>query len=231
MKKAILSTAVVSALFAGTVLADGHLATFNVDTELALTNDYRFRGISQTDEEPAVQGGMTVGHSTGVYAGVWASSMQSGAELDYFAGFNFDLASVSLVAEYRMYDYTGKYAVDPDYEEWSVTASAMGASVGVIYSDDYSGTGAEYTRYGAAYNLPVGPLVLHAHAGLNDFDETYVNLYGEDQYVDYEVAASMTLVDNVSVKVAWVGTDLDKAVVGGTDIAEDALILTVSASL
>lgn len=230
MKKAILSTAVVSALFAGTALAQEQVASFNVNTEVALTTDYRFRGISQTDEDPAVQGGMTLGHKSGVYAGVWASSMQSGAELDYFAGFNFDLASVSVGAEYRMYDYTGDYAVDPDYEEVSVTASAMGATVGVIYSDDYSGSGAEYFRYGAAYNLPVGPLMLHAHAGLNDFDTPYF-VDGEDQYVDYEVAASMNLVDNVSVKVSWVGTDLDKAQVGGFDLAEDALILTVSASL
>jgi len=230
MKKAILSTAVVSALFAGTALAQEQVAAFNVNTEVALTTDYRFRGISQTDEDPAVQGGMTLGHKSGVYAGVWASSMQSGAELDYFAGFNFDLAAVSVGAEYRMYDYTGDYAVDPDYEEVSVTASAMGATVGVIYSDDYSGSGAEYFRYGAAYNLPVGPLVLHAHAGLNDFDAPYF-VDGEDQYVDYEVAASMNLVDNVSVKVSWVGTDLDKAQVGGFDLAEDALILTVSASL
>ena len=228
MKKATLTTAVVSALLAGTALADGHLATFNVDTELALTNDYRFRGISQTDEEPAVQGGMTLGHTSGAYAGVWASSMQSGAELDYFAGYSLDIASVNIDAEYRFYDYTGDYAIDPDYEEWSLTASAMGASVGVIYSDDYSGTGAEYTRYGAAYNLPVGPLMLHAHAGLNDFDQPYF-ADGEDQYIDYEVAASMTLVDNVSVKVAWVGTDLEKAAIG--DLAEDAVILTVSASL
>ena len=225
MKKAILSTAVVSALFAGTALAE-----LNVDTELALTTDYRFRGVSQTDEEPAVQGGMTLGHTSGAYAGVWASSMQSGAELDYFAGYSLDVASVNVGAEYRYYDYTGDYAIDPDYDEWSLTASAMGASVGVIYSDDYSGTGAEYTRYGAAYNLPVGAVTFHAHAGLNDFDQPYF-ADGEDQYVDYEVAASMTLVDNVSVKVAWVGTDLDKAQVGGLDLAEDAFILTVSAAL
>jgi len=223
MKKAILSTAVVSALFAGTALAE-----LNVDTEVALTNDYRFRGISQTDEEAAIQGGMTLGHTSGAYAGVWASSMQSGAELDYFAGYSLDVASVNIDAEYRFYDYTGKYAIDPDYDEWSVTASAMGASVGVIYSDDYSGTGAEYTRYGAAYNLPVGPLMLHAHAGLNDFDQPFF-ADGEDQYLDYEVAASMNLIDNVSVKVAWVGTDLEKAAIG--DLAEDAVILTVSAAL
>ncbi len=223
MKKAILSTAVVSALFAGTALAE-----LNVDTEVALTNDYRFRGISQTDEEAAIQGGMTLGHTSGAYAGVWASSMQSGAELDYFAGYSLDVASVNIDAEYRFYDYTGEYAIDPDYDEWSVTASAMGASVGVIYSDDYSGTGAEYTRYGAAYNLPVGPLMLHAHAGLNDFDQPFF-ADGEDQYLDYEVAASMNLIDNVSVKVAWVGTDLEKAAIG--DLAEDAVILTVSAAL
>lgn len=225
MKKAILSTAVVSALFAGTALAE-----LNVNAEVALTNDYRFRGISQTNEDPAIQGGMTLGHSSGVYAGVWASSMQSGAELDYFAGLNFDLASVTLGAEYRMYDYTGDYAVDPDYEEWSLTASTMGATVGVIYSDDYSGTGAEYTRYGAAYSLPVGPLTLSAQAGMNDFDQPYF-ADGEDQYMDYEVAASMNLIDNVSVKLAWVGTDLEKEAVGGLDLAEDAVILTVSAAL
>ncbi len=230
MKKSILSLAVVSALFAGTALAQEQVAPFDVTAEVALTSDYRFRGVSQTDEEPAIQGGMTLGHKSGVYAGVWASSMQSGAELDYFAGFNFDLASVSVGAEYRMYDYTGDYAVDPDYEELSVTASAMGATVGVIYSDDYSGTGAEYTRYGAAYNLPVGPVMLHAHAGLNDFDQPYF-ADGEDQYMDYEVAASMNVVDNVTVKVAWVGTDLETEAVGGLDLAEDAVILTVSASL
>ena len=230
MKKAILSTAVVAALFAGTALAEEHLAELNVDTELALTTDYRFRGVSQTNEDPAVQGGMTLGLSSGIYAGVWASSMASGAELDYFAGLNVDFASVTLGAEYRYYDYTGDYAVDPDYEELSVTASAMGATLGVIYSDDYSGTGAEYTRYGAAYNLPVGPLMLHAHAGLNDFDQPYF-ADGEDQYMDYEVAASMNVVDNVTVKVAWVGTDLEKEAVGGLDLAEDAVILTVSAAL
>ena len=230
MKKAILSTAVVAAIFAGSALADEHLAAFNIDAEVALTTDYRFRGISQTDEEAAVQGGITVDHKTGVYAGVWASSMQSGAELDYFAGVNFDLASVTLGAEYRMYDYTGDYAVDPDYEELSVTASAMGATVGVIYSDDYSGTGAEYTRYGAAYNLPVGPLMLHAHAGLNDFDQPYF-ADGEDQYMDYEIAAMVDVAENVTMKVSWVGTDLEKASVGGLDLAEDAFILSVSAAL
>ena len=228
MKNVILSTAVVSALFAGTALAQEQVPSLNVDTELALTTDYRFRGISQTDEEPAVQGGLTLGHSTGAYAGVWASSMQSGAELDYFAGYSLDIASLNIDAEYRFYDYTGKYAIDPDYDEWSVTASAMGASASVIYSDDYSGTGAEYTRYGAAYNLPVGPLMLHAHAGLNDFDQPFF-ADGEDQYMDYEVAASMNVIDNVSVKVAWVGTDLEKAAIG--DLAEDAVILTVSAAL
>lgn len=230
MKKAILSTAVVAAIFAGTALAQEQVASYNVDTEIALTTDYRFRGVSQTNEDPAVQGGMTLGHTSGAYAGVWASSMQSGAELDYFAGYSLDVASVNVGAEYRYYDYTGDYAIDPDYQEFSLTASAMGATVGVIYSDDYSGSGAEYFRYGAAYNLPVGPVMLHAHAGLNDFDQPYF-ADGEDQYVDYEVAASMPLVDNVTVKVSWVGTDLDKASVGGVDLAEDALILSVSAAL
>lgn len=225
MKKAILSTAVVSALFAGTALAE-----LNVDADLTLATDYRFRGISQTGTENAVQGGIKVGNSNGLHAGVWASSMESGSELDYFVGYSVDMSSVTLGAEYRYYDYSADEINDPDYDEWSLTASAKGATVGVIWSDDYVGSGVEYIRYGASYNLPVGPVTFHAHAGLNDFDQPYF-VGGEDQYVDYELAAMVDVHNNVTVKVAWVGTDLDKGEVGGLDTAEDAFVLSVSAAL
>jgi uncharacterized protein (TIGR02001 family) len=65
---------------------------------LGLTSDYRFRGVSQTQNAPAVQGGVDYNHSSGFYAGNWNSSVSSqmytngsGVESDLYAGFKKDV--------------------------------------------------------------------------------------------------------------------------------------------
>lgn len=50
-----------------------------VSGNVALVSDYRFRGVSQSDKEVALQGGATVTHESGVYAGAWASISPAGA--------------------------------------------------------------------------------------------------------------------------------------------------------
>ena len=59
-----------------------------VTGSVALVSDYRFRGVSQTDKEMAVQGGLTVTHESGVYAGTWASNL---AGWGTFGGANMEL--------------------------------------------------------------------------------------------------------------------------------------------
>jgi uncharacterized protein (TIGR02001 family) len=56
---------------------------------VAYTNDYRFRGISQTDEDMAVQGGFDIDFGNGFYAGTWASNVQFGGsiEIDWYGGY------------------------------------------------------------------------------------------------------------------------------------------------
>ncbi|CAN5770371.1 hypothetical protein BH11PSE6_BH11PSE6_09190 [soil metagenome] len=46
-----------------------------VSGSVGLVTDYRFRGVSQSDKEMAVQGGITVAHESGFYAGVWGSNL------------------------------------------------------------------------------------------------------------------------------------------------------------
>src|SRR3546814_11641049 len=45
----------------------------------AVVSDYRFRGVSQTGEEAAIQGSIGISHERGLYAGVWGSSVDLGA--------------------------------------------------------------------------------------------------------------------------------------------------------
>lgn len=65
-----------------------------VTGSVALVSDYRFRGVSQSDEEGAIQGGFTINHESGFYAGTWASNLAgwgtfggANIELDLFAGY------------------------------------------------------------------------------------------------------------------------------------------------
>src|SRR5690554_6265151 len=72
---------------------------------VAVTTDYTFRGISQTLEEPAVQGGMDLEHPSGLYLGTWGSSVNFGEdltagpraqlELDVYGGFAPSIAGVA----------------------------------------------------------------------------------------------------------------------------------------
>lgn len=54
---------------------------------------YVFRGITFTNERPAIQGGFDYAHSSGLYAGIWGSSVDDAAlygntlEIDFYGGF------------------------------------------------------------------------------------------------------------------------------------------------
>ena len=63
-------------------------AGMSFSTNIKLTTDYVVQGVSDSDGAPAIQGGFDWSHSTGPYAGVWASSVASGGgiEIDYCAG-------------------------------------------------------------------------------------------------------------------------------------------------
>lgn len=67
-----------------------------VSGSATLASDYRFRGVSQTDRQLAVQAGITVAHESGVYAGTWASNL---AGWGTFGGANMEL---DLIGGYRV---------------------------------------------------------------------------------------------------------------------------------
>jgi uncharacterized protein (TIGR02001 family) len=69
---------------------------------VSLTSDYRFRGYSLSDEEPALQGGLTLNLPQGVYLGVWGSSIADYAgadiEFDLMAGVAFSASAIDISA-------------------------------------------------------------------------------------------------------------------------------------
>jgi len=112
--------------------AGPHTFTGNV----MLTSEYLYRGIAQTRGKPAIQGGFDYSHSSGLYAGVWGSSItwisdavagaSAGLEADIYGGYKNAFAEGSDwgydvgVLTYN-YPGTGKtnalYQIKPDTTE------------------------------------------------------------------------------------------------------------------
>lgn len=87
-----------------------------VSGSATIISDYRFRGISQTDRDFAVQAGVTVSHDSGFYAGVWGSTVDkyvtlhgtAHQEIDLIAGYRKSFDGITLDAGAIYYLYPGK---------------------------------------------------------------------------------------------------------------------------
>ena len=103
MKKILLAAAAVAALaVAGSASATTPLLGGTLSYNIEATNDYVFRGVSQTDGDAALQGG--IDYTNGIfYAGTWASNVSfADYELDLYAGitpkvgdFSFNLGAIT----------------------------------------------------------------------------------------------------------------------------------------
>jgi uncharacterized protein (TIGR02001 family) len=81
---------------------------FSITGNLGIFSDYRFRGISQTNKKPAIQGGIDFAHKSGFYLGNWNSNIDSAG----FSGANIEM------------DF---------YGGWKTTIDGFGLDVGVLY--------------------------------------------------------------------------------------------------
>ncbi len=81
MLKKLLLVATLTGL-SGAVLADETPALpfgLSFSGTAALTSDYRFRGVTQTQTDPALQAGFTLAHTSGLYFGLWGSNVNFGS--------------------------------------------------------------------------------------------------------------------------------------------------------
>jgi uncharacterized protein (TIGR02001 family) len=143
---------------------------------VALVSDYRFRGVSLSGKDFAVQPYLTVSHESGLYVGAWGSNISENdgndVELDLYAGFSGgDEITYDIGATY--YVYPGVSNVN--YVEFTgKVGSTMGpATVGVqlSYVPSQSNTGDEdnvYVATNATIALPNSPISIVGSLGVED---------------------------------------------------------------
>ena len=154
-------------------------------------SDYRFRGLSASGGDPAIQGTINLNHSSGFYAGAWASSIDDlgtdflgDVELDLYAGWTGDVtpgltADVGLLRYvYPTNDGNGPADYFEPYASLATQVGPVNAKLGVAYAWKQKalafsdGTPDKddnlYLFTDLSAGIPATPLTLNAHLGYAD---------------------------------------------------------------
>ncbi|QDF99163.1 hypothetical protein CJ010_22780 [Azoarcus sp. DD4] len=245
MRKSILATALVAVLpFVGSAHAE---ETSPIVANVGLVSDYAYRGISQTDEKPALQGGFDYAHDSGLYVGVWGSNVSwlsdlergtdensgNSLELDVYAGYKHSFGDFGIDVGLLQYVYPGEFdsgwrstigLKNPNTLEgyvgfsWKFLSFKYSHAFTNLFGADDS-KGSQYFDLTAAYEV-VDNLTLSAHYG-------HQAITGPAKsYSDWKVGATYNL-SGVAIGLHYVDTDMkDKS-----DYDADArYILSVSKS-
>ena len=207
---ALLSSVSALAIAEETAPPSPHTITGN----FALTSQYVFRGLAQTNGRPAIQGGYDYAHACGFYAGVWASNVSwisdvgagdsSALETDVYLGYKYTFLK-DFVADLGVieYYYPGKFAdttVKPHTTEAYFGFSYKWASVKYshVVSSDFFGfkdfKNTKYYEFNANVPLPKG-LTIALHGGRQDYSVASSS-YSYNDYklgISKEIAPSYTL--------------------------------------
>lgn len=183
----------------------------DVAFNIGVTSDYVFRGFSQTNEEPAIQGGVDASFGS-FYAGAWASNVDFGddtdAELDIYGGYLFDVAGFDVDVGVIGYHYIGApNFTDYDLVEFKAEVSrsidrvSFGASV--YYSPDFFGVDEQATYVEG--NL--GFVVTNRFSVTGAYGKQYLDV--GDDYSTWNVGGELALTDSLSLDVRYHDADVD----------------------
>lgn len=235
----------IKALLASTLLAAGMAATpafaqeeaaseFTVTGNVAAVTDYRFRGLSLSGGDFAVQGSIGVSHSSGFYVGAWASSLEDSpvygsTELDVYGGWTGEVTpGLTFDGGLLYYVYPNGNVGDANvYEPYASLSAAVGPAtvkVGAAYAwkqDSLGGDDNLYVYTDLSAGIPETPISVSAHLGYTDgalspklltsaikvLETGNVGLFDTGGGFDYNVGASYNVTDKLSLGVSYVGVD------------------------
>ncbi|WP_199610544.1 TorF family putative porin [Flocculibacter collagenilyticus] len=171
------------------------MSSFSANAELSgnfgITSNYLWRGVSQSDDNPSVSGGLDYKHEKGFYAGAWLGSVKfgddSGTEIDTYLGFSKEMGEASYDVGYIYYAYPAEAHDDINFGELYFKGAYKGLSYGVAYTinsdakdDETFAEGDMYYYVGYEFELSQG-FNLALTYGYYNFDENEA-IAGDNDY-------------------------------------------------
>lgn len=239
MKLSKLSTA----LLAGSLLMVGVAAQaeeaagpFTTSGSVAMTTNYFYRGVTQSDSA-ALQGNIMISHESGLYFNVWGSSVASvptagipasGLELDPSIGFAGKAGDVAYDVGVLRYGYPNSSAISgdagPDFTEVYGSVAFSGAKLSLAYTDNFFLETGKMLYVNASYGAEVAGFGLSAALGYSKADE---DEFGVSDYMDYKVAVSKSVL-GLTAELAYIGNNLDEDEALGAYAESGQAVFTVS---
>ncbi|PIW26954.1 MAG: hypothetical protein COW30_12405 [Rhodospirillales bacterium CG15_BIG_FIL_POST_REV_8_21_14_020_66_15] len=218
-----------------------------------LVTEYRFRGLDQSNKNPAIQGGIDWSVDTGVggtsvYLGTWGSNVDFGsttatgasAEMDFYGGVSGSFNNIGWDVGLIYYAYPGA-ASSLNYDFWEASLGLSydimdGLSVGAKYAyspEFFADSGAAHWIEGnVSYAVPVKVLAgitLDASIGYQKIEKNAT--FAQPDYVTWSVGASLGITENVSIGVHYIDTDISSGDTNATPaLADGTVVASLTAS-
>lgn len=185
-----------------------------------LVTDYRFRGLSQSNRDVAVQATATIQHRSGFYASFWGSSIDdyvangSDVELDLIGGYRKTFGGTILDGGLLYYVYPGNNGATTNFAEPYIsvahTLGPLSAKIGGNFAWKQKALAFVGGKEGGAYGyaelsaaVPRTGLTVTGHLG-HSVVKNYITF--DQRYTDWSLTATYT-VKQVSVGVAYIDTN------------------------
>ena len=216
-KMVVAALALSGAAFAQTKAPEpDYTLSFNVG---AIT-DYRYRGISQSRLNPALQGGIDFAHKSGFYLGAWGSTIKwikdaggdANVEIDVYGGYKFEAGPVAWDVGLLTYNYPSN-KLNPSANTTELYGAGTMGPVTLKYSHSLTNLfgfadskGSGYLDASASFDIGNGWSVA-PHIG-----HQKVKNNSAASYTDYSLTLGKDFGNGFSASAAVVGTDAEKAV-------------------
>lgn len=238
---ALLAGMVCTPTFAADTPQDSEAAGNPIAANVTVVNDYRYRGISQTNFKPAIQGGFDYAHESGFYIGNWNSTISwisdaattggynvsAPIEMDFYAGFKKELIGEGFASDLGVLQYyyptsgLPSGATNPNtteiYAAQNYTFGPLTGFVKFSYAVTNifgfsNSSGSYYPDLTANYDTGVWGLSVNAHVG-------YQKIAGQNviagvptaSYTDWKLGLTKDFGGGLSLAAAYIGTNAAKS--------------------
>lgn len=240
MFKKTIMAGVVAAAFTPGFASAADAPPYTLTSNVGIFSQYIFRGLTQTNTDPAVQGGFDYSHSSGFYAGTWLSNISwltdtpaatgyksSSLEWDMYGGYKGSFGSSDFGYDVGLLNYYYPGTQDPVLYPGTVKADTL-EGYGLVswkwlslkYSHSLNNktfgvansSGTYYLDLSATYPL-TEQLSLVAHLGKQKYKGSIAGVSNDSiaSYTDYKIGLSYALPKDFTVGGYLTGTSMNTA--------------------
>ena len=215
------------------------VAADEISANVSLATDYIWRGVSQTNQKPAISGGFDYSHdfsdSISWYLGTWGGNVDPQffggyhsptMELDTYTGISGGKDDLTYDAGWLRYNYPG--GKENGTTEWHLGGGWKWFGATYYYSKDWFGTGDDSSRIEGTFDYDLPYEISLSSSVANNYGDGTDDFFN-DSYVDWKIGVSKKW-KGVDWGLAYTDTNINKSNCGNSDLCDAHYVASLSKS-